>query len=405
MHTRSIMRLASTVLLLAFLSPVIHAVTLADAVRAAVERHPDYPLAGAYRKVEAGYRQQANALFGGDPSMNISATGDTLGTGFGYEEYVAGISVPVWLPGQRAAKRAIADSMALLATRELHNLTWTVSGEVLERAWALRIAKSDMKQSMKQWAAARALLKDIRHRHEVGELSRNDLLLAQQDLVDAESAHQEALNTLQEARLAWINYTGLDDLPEDLESFSTPVQEGSLDQHPQIRAARAAADAAAAKARDARAQRRAAPVISLFAKRDRGARQEDYTDSLGIGFSLPLGTRAASAPAVTGAEAERTRAEAQANLLLRKLELRLARAEQAQAKAEKLLQLAKQKYDYSHSRLNLAQRAFELGEMDLYQLLQARRQYYQAIRDLKLRQLKKAHAAARRNHVTGVIPQ
>ncbi len=405
MNTLSITRLASAALLLAFLCAPTQASTVVETVRATVERHPDYPLIEARRKVAAGYRQQAGSLLGGDPSVDLSATGDSLGSDYGHEEYIAGISAPVWLPGQRSAKSAIADNIALLADSELRKLGWKVAGEVLERAWKLRITETDMKQSMKQWAAARALVQDIRHRHEVGEVSRNDLLLAQQDLVEAEATYQEAMSAVETARLAWISYTGFRELPEDLDSSSDLRKERDLDRHPLLLAALAAVDTAAAKAEDARARRRGPPQVSLFAKRDRGSRQEDYTDSLGLAFSIPLGTHAPAAPAIAEAEAERTRSLAEANLLRRELELRLSQAEQELASAIRLLQLAQQKYDYSHARLKLAQRAFELGEMDLYQLLLARRQSNLATRDLKLRRLERKRAAARKNHALGVIPQ
>ncbi len=393
------------VLVLVLLAPPTHALTLAEAVRGSLERHPDHPRIEARRRVSAGYREQAGSLLGGDPAVNLSATGDTFGSDFGYEEYVAGLSAPVWLPSQRSARGAIAERLARQANSELKKLAWEVSGEVLERAWALRIAQADMKQVMKQWAAARALVHDIRHRYEVGEVSRNDLLLAQQDLVDAESAYQEATGKAQNARLAWRNYTGLNELPEDLERFSHPLEGVGLDQHPELLAALAAVNTAMARAEDARAQRRAPPVVELFAKRDRGSRHEDYTDSLGLAFSLPLGTRAPAAPAIAEAESARTSAQAEANLKRRELELSLARAEQELARAERLLQLAQQKHDYSRDRLRLARRAFELGEMDLYQLLLARRQSNQANRELKRSQLEKARAVARKNHVSGVIPQ
>ena len=405
MNRTSITRLAGTALLLVFLSAPIAAATLSEVVQASVARHPDYGLIEARRKVQSGYREQAGSLFGGDPSLDLSATGDTFGSDFGYEEYIAGLSAPIWLPGQRKAKSAIADNLTLLADSELVKLTWEVAGEVLERAWALRIAESDMKQSMKQWAAARALVQDIRHRYEVGEVSRNDLLLAQQDLVEAESSHQEARNAMENARLAWFNYTGLEDIPEDLAGFSEVRGGQDLDQHPLLLAALASVNTAFAKAEDARAQRRAPPVVSLFAKRDRGDRREDYTDSLGLAFSIPLGTRAPAAPAIAEAEAERTRSEAEAKRRRRDLQLRLSQAEQELANAVRLLKLAQQKQDYANSRLKLAKRAFELGEMDLYQLLLARRQSNQATRDLKLRRLEKARAAARRNLALGVIPR
>ena len=78
MNTLSITRLASAALLLAFLCAPTQATTFVETVRAAVERHPDYPLVEARRKIAAGYRQQAGSLLGGDPSVDLSATQASL---------------------------------------------------------------------------------------------------------------------------------------------------------------------------------------------------------------------------------------------------------------------------------------------------------------------------------------
>uniref|UniRef100_UPI003AF7034B TolC family protein n=6 Tax=Thiolapillus sp. TaxID=2017437 RepID=UPI003AF7034B len=335
----------------------------------------------------------------------LSVAGDPMGSDFGYEEYVAGVSVPVWLPGQRNARRAIADNLGSQADMALQRLTWEVAGEVLDRAWRLRIAGAEVKQALKQWAAARALEKDIAHRFRAGELTRNDLLLAQQDVVETEAVYQEAVSGQQQARLAWFNYTGVHELPDDLEQFNRSGNPPDLAQHPQLRSALAQTGTALAKVNDTRLQRRAAPVESLYAKRDRGMRGEEYTDSLGIELSIPFGTGSHAAPAIAEAEAELTGVEAEAALLKRELELKIGNAAQNVAKATQLLVLAEKKNEFSHARLKLARRAFELGEMDLYQLLLAQQQAVRAEKDLQIRKLEKQFAMAQQNHLSGVIPQ
>ena len=93
-------------LLLCFLllpSVVAAGDSFAEAVRASLERHPEYPLYASRREVGAGYRQQADSLLGGDPEISLLAKSDTLGSDDGYREYEAGLSLPLWLPGQRDA--------------------------------------------------------------------------------------------------------------------------------------------------------------------------------------------------------------------------------------------------------------------------------------------------------------
>ena len=405
MNTGSIGHAIRVTLLVLSLAPPVMALDLAETVKTSVERNPQFSRHQALRKVEAGYRQQSESLFGGDLSADLSAAGDSLGSDVGYEEYVAGISVPVWLPGQRSAKRGIADNLSDQAGQELQRLIWEVSGEVLERAWRLRIAEAEVKQALKQWAAARALEKDIAHRFRAGELTRNDLLLAQQDVVENESSYQEAVSAQQQAKLAWFNYTGLHELPNDLDQFSQNHEQPDLNRHPRLQAVLAQSRTAQARVNDTRMQRRASPVVSLYAKRDRGVRGEAYTDSLGIELSIPFGSSSHAAPAIAEAEAELTGMEGEAALTKRQLSLDIASAEQNLAKARQLLILAERKNAFAHDRLKLARRAFELGEMDLYQLLLAKQQAARAEKDLQIRILEKQHAMARKNHLTGVIPQ
>ncbi len=391
-------------LLLTLLSP-LQAATLAEAVNAALDRHPEKVLPAAQRKVEAGHRRQAETLLGGDPEIQVSAAGDDFGSDFGYEEYVAGVSVPVALPAQRSAHGLLADRMALAAESAAITLRWRVAGEVIDRAWRLRIARTDLKEATRQWAAARALVKDIQHRFDVGEVSRNDLLMARQDLVSVESSYQEALDALQKARLAWHNHTGLDAVPEDLDTWSATMKSRPLKDHPALASARAEVEIARARVEAARAQRRAPPVISLFAKRDRGSRHEEYTDALGVSLSVPLGTQTPAAAAIAEAEAELTRAQARLAAARRDLVQRQREAEQTLSRALHLHRLAQENHRLSRSRLKLAQRAFELGEMDLYQLLLARRQSHQATRELRLRELEKGRAQAMVYHLSGETPR
>ena len=80
-------------------------------------------------------------------------------------------------------------------------------------------------------------------------------------------------------------------------------------------------------------------------------------------------------------------------------------AAQAVARSKRQLALAQKKHGYAQDRLHLAQRAFELGEMGLYQLLLARQQAARAERELELRQLETLRDLAKQHHALGVIPK
>jgi cobalt-zinc-cadmium efflux system outer membrane protein len=378
--------------------------SFAQAVQAALERHPEYPLHASRRQVGAGYRQQADSLLGGDPEISVLAKSDALGSDDGYREYEAGLSLPLWLPGQRDARRGIGESIDSEATGELRFLSWKVAGETLERAWALRLAGSEAAQSERQWESARQLENDVRRRFKAGELARADLLLAQQESLDREATYQEALATLKRERAAWQSYTGWIEAPADLERVE-PLSAAPPGRHPRLLAAIGRTDTARARTRDVRIGRHSAPVLTLYAKRDRGIEADPYNNSVGAEISLAFGNAAHAAPRIAEAEAALTEVQVSQAAVQRELELRREQAQQSLEQAGRSLELARQREKLARSRTALTQRAFELGESDLYLLLVARQQSAAAARTLERSRLEKQRAIARYNHTLGEIPQ
>ena len=166
---RHSLRGATAALLILSINGAAIAGTVADAVQTALNRDPQYPLYEATRAVGAGYREQAGSLLGGDPSLSLLAKSDQLvGSDRGYQEYEAAVSLPLWLPGQRGARRGIAESLDRLAGTELQLVIWEVTGSVLERAWDLRLALGAEQQARKQWDSAKALERDIARRVRAG---------------------------------------------------------------------------------------------------------------------------------------------------------------------------------------------------------------------------------------------
>jgi outer membrane protein TolC len=332
------------------------------------------------------------------------AKSDTWQTDNGYREYEAGLSLPLWLPGQRGAKRSIADNLDTQASAELRLLAWQVAGETQERAWALRLAQTEVEQAKRQWQSARALERDVRARFRAGELARNDRALAEQETLEREVAHQGALLALEQQRAGWRSYTGLTVLPVNL-GQGGPLGEAPSAPHPRLAAALSVANTARAHTDDVRLSRRSAPVLTLYAKRDRGGREDPFTNSVGVELSVAFGSRSHAAPRIAEAEAQLTEAQVNQAAVNRELELDRQQARQAMAQAGRALTLAERRDQLARSRTQLTERAFKLGETDLYLLLIARQQAAAAARDLELSRLKKQRAITRYNHALGAMPR
>lgn len=393
--------LIATALLFVMIVPPLSATTIADAVRVTLERDPHYPIHLATRAVGEGYRQQAGALLGGDPSLSLLAKSDQLlGTDNGYQEYEAAVSMPLWMPGQRGARQAIGERLDQQAGSELQLRTWEVAGKVLQAAWELRLAKSAQQQAQRQWDSAKTLQRDITRRVQAGELARADRLLAEQETLAREADFEDAVAEVEQAGLTWRSLTGLNELPVDLEQ--SPVLATTPNpNHPRLIAAMDGVSTAQAMRNDTSKNRRARPVLTVYAKRDRGMRNDPFTNSIGAEVSIPFGSGAHSAPGLAKAEAELTGAQSDLAAVERALSLDQRQSERALQQAERRFKTAARRDTLARSRVKLSRRAFALGETDLYQLLLARQAAADAALELERSKLMIVRATALHNHALG----
>ncbi len=384
--------------------PVLAAPNLGEAIQAAVQRHPQLPQAAAERALGKGYERQAGSWLGGDPSASLSYYSDQIGSDYGYREMEAGVSLPLWMPGQRDARQNLARAIGDQADASMALLRWRVAGEVLELIWSLRLVASDEELADAQWASARQLEKAVERRVQAGELARADLLMVQQDTLTREVDHENARMALESAMATWQAYTGLSEVP--VLPAGQPRMEKDLDtSHPLLRREQLRVAQMAARRDDRRRWRQSAPQVTLYARRDRGSALDPFGNSVGAEISLPFGSKFSTAPQVAEAEAALAQARMGLASARRDLELKRVRIEQELARSKTALALAKRQNQLADARMNMNQRAFDLGESDLFLLLQARSQAAAAARNLTRTRIEYQRAVSRYNHLLGEIPQ
>jgi outer membrane protein TolC len=405
-HPRCRERAGLLVLLLALPAtyPPGFAATLAEIVQQAVERRPQARVNAARSEVGAGYLRQSSQLLGGQPQGAVSHLTDQIGSDQGLRETEAYVELPLWLPGQRDARRELGERTVAEASAGYERLRWEVSEQVRERAWSLRLAEAERTLAVRHLESARAFEGEIRRRKEAGELAEQDLLLARQETLQREAMYAEAVGLEQRARAAWQSYTGLDQLPVDLER--EPLSQDALnDRHPLLAAAGGVRERQRALRDDTRISHRENPLLKLGAKRQRGSDADSYVNSLGAEIKIPFGGAGLAAPAIAEAEAALTEAEAAYAETHHDLELELEQQHIALKQAENGLELAEQRNRLAQQGLHLAERAFALGESNLRTLLLAREDAAGAALDLERRRLERLRAIARYNQSLGVIPQ
>ncbi len=384
--------------------PVLAAPNLGEAIQAAVQRHPQFQQAANERALGKGYRQQADSWLGGDPSASLSYYSDQVGSDNGYREMEAAVSLPLWIPGQRDARQNLAQAISEQADASMALLRWQVAGEVLELIWALRLAASDEELADAQWASARQLEKAVERRVGAGELARADLLMVQQDTLSREVAHENARMALDSAAATWQAYTGLAEVPA-LPADRPPLEKNLGTSHPLLQREQRRVAQMTARRNDSRRQRQSAPEVTLYAKRDRGSAQDPFGNSLGAEISLPFGSKYSTAPQVAESEAALAQARMGLAAAKRRLELKQVQIAQELKRSKKALALAERQNQLADTRMSMNQRAFDLGESDLFLLLQARSQAAAAARNLIRTRIEYQRAVSRYNHLLGEIPQ
>jgi outer membrane protein TolC len=378
--------------------------TLPDTVQAAFQRSPRLELSDAMRHSGQAIRSQASSPLAGAPSLLLRHESDAVTEDDGYREWEAGVEMPIWLPGQRDRRGKVADAVAGEAEALSKLQLWRVAGEVRELLWSLFIAESEQALARQAFESAKTLENDIAKRVTAGELARTELILAQKETLAREMAMMAADADYAALLGHYRLVTGLSVLPrhiEELEANLTAVTDG----HPALVAARFATDRTRAERDQVRGEKYENPLLYLGSKTERPESRDSYQTALVVQINVPLGTSGDAAPNTAKAELRLSEAVSELSSVHRELENDLIEATSEKHRASQAVELSKRRRQLAEEGLRLTRRSFELGETDVFTLLQARAQALQSEHDLRISRLERGRAIARYNQALGVVPE
>lgn len=336
------------------------------------------------------------------PAFSISQRSDRWNRNAGQQEWEAEIELPLWLPGEQAARRNVAESEQTELEASQLALRLSLAGELREAAWTLKLADNEVDLHRQRVTTAQALEKDVERRVKAGDLARIDLNLAQSETLSAQAAVQEAEIRLLEKAQVFSTLTGVARLPVPLEE--PPGVRATADTHPLLISRREAVALAQAKLKLATETRRDSPELSFSGRRERGGFDETFANTVGVKLRIPFATDARNRPLVAAANTELIQAHAEYRFLREKLELEVKRAQQELNTSRTVLELARARQRLAGENLRLAQRAFDLGEFDLAELLRRRLSAHEADLALARQSIEVARGQAKLNQAQGVLP-
>jgi cobalt-zinc-cadmium efflux system outer membrane protein len=375
---------------------------LAAALELAWARHPQAASMAARGDEARATVERANALSPEPASIGFGNLNDRLNGKQGKNEFELELGVPLWLPGQRAARLSEAESRVGLVAAQQAAMKHQLASEIRVAWWALATARTLRQLAEQRLDTARALAESVQRRFRAGDLSRIDANLAQSERLDAEAGLIAADNALLVAEQAFRMLTGIAPPAQLVEETGKPAL--SNDAHPQLILAMAATQMARARVRAARQDTRAMPELSLRVERNRDNNQESYDNSVGLRFKFPLSSDAQVRQGSAQAQAEASEADAELALLRSKLELAATRARLELSGAENQLALSQTRLELNTDNLRLSEKSFALGESDLATLLRIRAAAFDAKNQHERQRLARAAAISNLNQALGVLP-
>jgi outer membrane protein TolC len=376
--------------------------SLHDLVEKTIVRYPDSALLVAKKiEIEAKYKR-ANGLLPAAPAIGLLNRNDAVTSNRGEREWESELELPLWLPGQRAAREALARDAALGFIDTKATLNLQVAGMVRNALWDIAMVTHQATLAKSRHVTSLALLTDIEKRVKAGDLPKTDRMLAQNEAYQAETILLRALAEIKHAQYRYKLLTGLNTLPE----FFSELQSKTTfdDSHPALREASKKILVADDERNLIKVERRSNPTVSLSARTQRGAFDNQINETIGLKLKIPFETEAQSAPLMAIAEVNYAKNQADAQHLRYALEAAFHEAEHNLEVTKAELAITTKQHANAQESLRLAKKAFALGETDLVSLLRSQATAYEAERAMTQRQIQVQWDTAHYNQAAGEMP-
>jgi outer membrane protein TolC len=325
---------------------------------------------GQRRRAEAD-RAAVGRFWAAPPSLALSHRNDRLQDNAGKRETEIGVAVPLWLPGQRAARAGTADAAAAQALAAEQVARLRLAGELREAAWQIAISQAELAQADTEARSLKQLADDVERRVRAGDLARADALAAQAELLAAAALQSDLRQRLQAARARWTLLSGLTAAPDLQDAAANDGAPAAAASHPELQLARESTALARQRVELMRRSRRDAPELSLGLRHDVGGRAEAAQGSLVVGMRLPFGTDDRNRPLEAAALSELDVAQTHEQRLREQLDSDIAAARDALGAAEAQLESETARTRLLRERAALIDKSFRAGETPLPDLLRA----------------------------------
>ena len=381
---------------------------LRQAFEAAWARQPEAATLQLRRDAAAAQGRAAQAWTPEAPAVELSQRSDRWHDNQGVRELEAGVTVPLWLPGERSRSGALADAGARAVESRADAARLRVAEALREAHWGRQRSAVDVAVTRDQQTAARRLADDVARRLKAGDLARSDQHQADGAVAAADAALAQAMAARTLAEQRWRAVVGpafVAPATDDAPAMEPEPVAPSTDAHPALRDLQERATVADRAAALAALRTRANPELLLATTRERDGRGEPTLRTITLGIRIPFGAGDRQAAVAATARAEATELDVERALAADRLagEADAARAQVDAAKVQ--LAAAERRAQLAAESRGFFDRSFRLGETDLPTRLRIEAEAAEAQRQAARSRIDLAAAISHWRQALGLLPE
>ena len=389
--------------------------SLKQAFDAAWARQPEARALQARRDASRAEQRAAQAWTPEPAALELSNKTDSLHRNGGARSLEVGVVVPLWLPGERHGKAALAAADGAAIESRATAAQLRLAASVREGWWQWQRARIEADTARAQLDNARRIAVDVAKRTQAGDLARADqhqadgaVASAESSLAQAEAglvAAQQHLRAMsgRPATAGEAVTLGAEPEPEPEPDPGAALAEAEV--HASLQALKDRAAVAERSAALALTQSRANPELMLATTRDRAAFGERSQQTITLGLRIPFGGGPRHDARTANARADAS--EVQALLALERERLTAERETSRVCVAASRTQLAaaERRAQLARESRGFFDKSFRLGETDLPTRLRIEAEAAEAERQAARSRIELAAAISAWRQALGLLPQ
>lgn len=377
--------------------------TLNKLVDQTLAQHPDSQWLSALEEEASAIARRGESWIAGAPQANLffqEATSATL-------HYVdASIQVPLWNLGQREAEQKLANLAGAAATQQTVATRLRIAGLIRSTLWDMALQKIRYDQAWTEVKMYTTLLGNVSRRVELGDLPRADELLAETELLQKRSVMTLAEAELMHARKRYQTVTQTNKIPARFDERQVDLKEIEKN-HPVLASINAQIERKRAELNTVKLEGSGPTHVAIGINSDRPSNNDprsNNTESFNISVNMPFGGGVHLAPRLAAVNVELNRLYAERDLLYRSLEQAHHEAEHNLEVNRREVEIADNLKQVAEQHMAMMDKAFEVGEIGLMDLLKFQARTEQARLNAKERKAMLGRDQAFYNQAVGIMP-